>query len=485
MFLKCLILMGGAAVAVAKVQFIGMNIAGFEFGCQINGSCPISSATPPLSSLGTADGAGQMQHFVEDDQMNIFRLPVSWQYLVNNKLGDALDSTNFGKYDQLMQACLATDAYCAIDIHNFARFNGKIIGQSSGGPTDTQFADLWAQLAAKYRSNGKVIFGLMNEPHDVDITAWANTVQTAVTAIRNAGASTQMILLPGNNFTSAGTFVGNGSGTALVKVKNPDGTTTGLVLDVHKYLDVDNSGNHAECTTDNIADAFAIVAQFLRENGRQAIVSETGAGSTSSCYTDFCAQNTFLNQNSDVFLGYIAWAAGSFATSYTLSLTPSKQNGKLVDNALASQCVILPWLNAATAAITSAASFSTSTPVTTGVPGDNRSTTSYTKSASATMNTGADMNRLSATTAATAIATAKFSTAGSRTSSAVFSGSPVTTAQQVQPTNAANKAKIHGGLIASAAAAFAAAFLYQNNRVFEIARTIDWYSKYGNFISVW
>jgi hypothetical protein len=46
-----------------------MNIAGFEFGCEIDGTCPTGSAIPPLS-----DGPGQMQHFVKDDQMNIFRL---------------------------------------------------------------------------------------------------------------------------------------------------------------------------------------------------------------------------------------------------------------------------------------------------------------------------------------------------------------------------------------------------------------------------
>lgn len=191
-----------------------------------------------------------------------------------------MDSSKFGQYDKLMQSCLETGSYCAIDIHNFARVNGQIIGQ--GGPSDEQFADLWTQLATKYKSTEKVIFGLMNEPHDVDIGTWAKTVQAAVTAIRNAGAKSQMILLPGNNFASAGQFVPNGSGAALIKVKNPDGSTDGLILDVHKYLDVDNSGEHAECTTDNISDAFAVVAAFLRENGRQAIVSETGAGSTAS-----------------------------------------------------------------------------------------------------------------------------------------------------------------------------------------------------------
>lgn len=322
-----------------------------------------------------------MQHFINDDQMNIFRFrkpipscrspisktnkdikAVSWQYLVNNNLGGTLDATNFGKYDLLMQTCLATSSYCAIDIHNFARYNGGIIGQ--GGPTDAQFSSLWSQLATKYESNSRVVFGLMNEPHDLDIPTWANSVQAAVTAIRNTGATTQMILLPGSNFTSAGVFVENGSGAALTAITNPDGSTTGLILDVHKYLDVDNSGEHAECTTDNIASAFAIVAEFLRQHGRQAMVSETGAGSTASvrcrsclvefitnpfqCFTDFCAQNTFLNQNSDVFLGYIGWGAGSFSNSYVLSLTPTEQNGKFVDNALCSQCVVAPFLNAAT-----------------------------------------------------------------------------------------------------------------------------------------
>ena len=74
-----------------------------------------------------------------------------------------------------------------------------------------------------------------------NITAWAGSVQAAVTAIRSAGATSQVILLPGNNYTSAQTFVSSGSAAALDAVMNPDGTITNLVMDVHKYLDYDNS----------------------------------------------------------------------------------------------------------------------------------------------------------------------------------------------------------------------------------------------------
>lgn len=50
-------------------------------------------------------------------------------------------------------------------------------------------------------------------------------------------------------------------------------------------------------------------------------------------------------------MGLVGWGAGSFDTSYILSLTPSEQNNQLVDNQLMQQCVIAKW-----AATTGAAS---------------------------------------------------------------------------------------------------------------------------------
>ena len=57
-----------------------------------------------------------MQHFVRDDGFNVFRLPTSWQYMLNGVLGGPLNPTNAGIYDQLVQACLATGAMCIIDV---------------------------------------------------------------------------------------------------------------------------------------------------------------------------------------------------------------------------------------------------------------------------------------------------------------------------------------------------------------------------------
>jgi endoglucanase len=288
---------GGGGVGSGKTRFAGVNIAGFDFGCGTDGTCNTAKVYPPVKNYppdyNHPDGAGQMQHFYRDDNMNIFRLPVGWQYLVNNNLGGSLDSTNFGYYDQLVQACLSTGAYCIIDIHNYARWNGAIIGQ--GGPTNEQFADLWRQIATKYANQPRIWFGIMNEPHDVpNISTWAATVQAAVTAIRNAGATSQFISLPGNDWQSAAAFISDGSAAALSAVKNPDGSTTNLIFDVHKYLDSDNSGTHTECVTNNIDSAFAPLATWLRQNNRQAILTETGGGNTASCQTYVCQQLAYL-----------------------------------------------------------------------------------------------------------------------------------------------------------------------------------------------
>src|ERR1700760_4165901 len=91
----------------------------------------------------------------------------------------------------------------------------------------------------------------MNEPHDLPaLPPWVEAVQAAVNAIRAAGATSQVILIPGSTWSSAAALPTE-AGPLLLAVTDPSGDTSKLVFDVHKYLDVDNSGTHDDCTTDN------------------------------------------------------------------------------------------------------------------------------------------------------------------------------------------------------------------------------------------
>lgn len=271
---------------------------------------------------------------------NVTPAAVSWQFVTNNNVQGNFDDVNFGNFDALMQACIDTGAYCMIDLHNFARYNKEIIG--GGGPQDAGFVNLWTNFAKYYAENDKVVFGLMNEPHDLNtlLKSWVKMCQEAVTAIRNAGATKQIILLPGDNFSSAASFVSTQSAELLSAIKNPDGTTDNLMLDLHQYLDLNNSGQHKECTTNNV-EGFKTIAKWLRDNKRRAIVSETGASTDPSCMTKFCEQNKFIAENTDVFAGFVGWSAGGFHTDYILSLTPTQNSdGTWTDNELMKQCIV-------------------------------------------------------------------------------------------------------------------------------------------------
>jgi hypothetical protein len=97
-----------------QVAFAGVNIAGFDFGCGIDGTCNTANT---FDVVAKGSGIQQMQHFVTDDGLNAFRLPVAWQFLVNNQLGGPLDATNVAAYDKLVQGCVSSGAkLCMIDM---------------------------------------------------------------------------------------------------------------------------------------------------------------------------------------------------------------------------------------------------------------------------------------------------------------------------------------------------------------------------------
>lgn len=136
-----------------------------------------------------------------------------------------------------------------------------------------------------------------------------------------------VLTILGNGYTSAGTFVSSGSAKALLSVKDADGSKNKLIFEVHKYLDEDNSGTHLNCVSNNIG-AFEDLTKFLKDNKRQAILAETGGGpSTKSCLKSVCELLSYLNDNDDVYMGYLGWGAGSFDETYALSLTPEGGDG--------------------------------------------------------------------------------------------------------------------------------------------------------------
>lgn len=290
----------------------GLSLAGFDFGSNSQGFVTGGYTAPPVE---------QARHFASQG-VTVFRIPFLWQRMTP-ELGGPIDESFFSEVDQVVQACLnaRTRPHVILDLHNFGRWNGGIVGQT-GGPSAEQFASLWRQLARRYRGASRIMFGLMNEPHNQDLQAFSVPLQQAVNAIRGQGANSQYILLPGIDFQHADTFL-TLSKPILAGIYDPAGGQSLLIYDIHQYLDADESGRSPECVTSR-ADLWSPIATDLRRSGRKAMVTEIGGGSTSSCFRYLNSALSMIRGNSDAFLGFTAWAGGAFSRDYELSLTPTK-----------------------------------------------------------------------------------------------------------------------------------------------------------------
>ncbi|KAG6865571.1 hypothetical protein C0991_001330 [Blastosporella zonata] len=114
----------------------------------------------------------------------------------------------------------------------------QVIGNSSDptAATTKQFAEFWGELAFRFRSNPKVMFGIQNEPHDMPTQLVLENDQAAIDAIRSVGAK-QLILAPGNGWTGGHSFTqvtGSGdlpSSDFMNKLKDPLHNTA---IDIHE-----------------------------------------------------------------------------------------------------------------------------------------------------------------------------------------------------------------------------------------------------------
>ena len=150
-------------------------------------------------------------------------------------------------------------AYAIFDPHNYMRYNnpsqkpmtGSAIGNTSdpNAATTAQFGEFWQELAGHFNDNPNVIFGVVNEPHDMHTSLALINDQAAIDGIRRSGAR-QLILAPGNGYIGGHAWLQSSlgdkpSGNYMNKIHDPIENTA---IDIHEYLDSDFSGSHVVCS---------------------------------------------------------------------------------------------------------------------------------------------------------------------------------------------------------------------------------------------
>ncbi|RUP17849.1 glycoside hydrolase superfamily [Jimgerdemannia flammicorona] len=299
--------------ATAIVRWAGVNEAGGDFGSK-GGVYGTDYTYPTKSSV----------NYFASKKVNVIRVPFLWERLQPN-LNQALNATEFGRLNAIVNYATKTKGiYVLLDPHNYARYNGQLIG-SSAVPYNS-FKKFWRLLATKYKSNGKIIFGLMNEPNTMPTEQVLTAMQAGVDGIRSTNA-TQLILVPGNAWTGAHSWTQSWYGTSnaqvMLNIKDPHNN---YAYDMHQYLDSDYSGTSSSCNSPTVgSDQLATATAWLKTNKKRAFLSEFGFGANPTCYAAANNLLAYLNAN-HVWIGYTYWASGPMWGNYIYSVEP-KQGG--------------------------------------------------------------------------------------------------------------------------------------------------------------
>ncbi|KAI3615004.1 glycoside hydrolase family 5 protein [Moniliophthora roreri] len=270
-----------------KFTYFGVNQSGAEFG---QGKIPGVKGTdyiwPAPSSI---------DYFVNQG-FNFFRVPFQLERLTPPSIGitGAFDNTYFTDLQSTVNYITNKGATVAIEPHNFLIYNGATMSDTS------QFQTFWRNLASKFANNNKVIFDLMNEPHDVPATQVAAMMQAGINGVRSAGATSQLILVEGTSWT--------GAWRSLHFLESS--TSANLLPEMHQYLDSDGSGTSPNCVSSTIgAERLADATNWLKQHNLRGFLGEIGVGSNPTCISALFGALCSMAQSGS-WIGASYWAAG-------------------------------------------------------------------------------------------------------------------------------------------------------------------------------
>jgi endoglucanase len=293
-----------------QMPFRGINLAGAEFGSALPGEEGTDYLFPSFDEVDYYLSKG----------MNTFRVGFRWERLQCVPFGE-LEAAYFARLDGLVTHATAKQAFVILNPHNFARYYGKTVG-SEEVPSEV-FGDFWARLAVRYAANPRVLFNLVNEPHDLPTEQWVNAANTAIAAIRAAGAP-NVIIVPGNSWTGAHawnkSFYGTPNAVAMLDIVDP---IDNVLFEVHQYLDADSSGGSSKCVGTTVGrERMQDFVEWLRLHGRKGFLGEFAGADNETCNAAVEDMLAYLYESSDVLVGWLWWAGGPWWGEYKFTLAP-------------------------------------------------------------------------------------------------------------------------------------------------------------------
>lgn len=319
------------------VVFRGTNLAGMEmnYADYSQSSGPVADTNYPVYDEKLID-------YFASKRMTAFRFLFSWEGMQPH-LGDPIPyaavanyQTYFDNFKRIVD--YATDRYgIRVVIEPWQadpsggaggpRWRGGLVGTTVSSDS---FADFWGKMAANFKDNYLVSYGLVNEPNNMSTMSWFASAQKAITAIRAAG-STQTIFVPGNGYTAASGWTANYYDSAAPQRSNAYGWLNAngvgqplsdplnrIEVAVHTYLDPDQCGCDAGDPITSVTaarDQVAVTLDWATANGYKVYLGEIGIYADANpigftpadAWADFV---DYFNANHGPFVGFTWWAGG-------------------------------------------------------------------------------------------------------------------------------------------------------------------------------
>ncbi len=301
--------MARQAAGPKPLAFTGVSLAGGEF------DDPKPGVRPVYGQKYIYPSPEEMTYFAGKG-VNIIRFPFHWMDL-QPALSQPLDPDVLARIKSAVKAATDRGLVVLLDPHDYARYSGKVIG--SPEVPDAAFADFWGRTAAQFKDNPRVWLGLMNEPHDLANAQWLGAANAAIAAIRKSGAH-NLILVPGDAWTGAHSWISSGNAQTMLGVIDPQHH---FIYEVHQYLDADSSGTKPEAVSATIgSERLREFTLWCRLHHQRGFLGEFGSADNPTAAAATGDMLRFTEANQDVWVGFTWWAAGAWWGDYMFTLEP-------------------------------------------------------------------------------------------------------------------------------------------------------------------